>query len=135
MSRNMWRQSLVVALRLVITVLFVPAILAKLRHPHEWALLFESWGYPGWGASVVSGAEILGLVALWIPKLALAALGGLTITLAGATGTWLIHGPRQTAAYPGTILVLVLLLAWFGKPAGAIRAESAGKNQTSSRTV
>jgi hypothetical protein len=31
---------------------------------------------------------------------------------AGATGTWLIHGPKSTAAYLGTILALVASLAW-----------------------
>ena len=36
----------------------------------------------------------------------------LMVTTAGATGTWLIHGPKSTAAYPGTILVLVASLAW-----------------------
>lgn len=31
-------------------------------------------------------------------------------TLSGATATWLIHGHRVAATYPGTILVLVLIL-------------------------
>ena len=111
MSRTRWHRVLIIALRLIITFLFVPAIGAKLRHPHEWALLFTRWGYPAWGAIAVSSAEIAGLVALWIPALAVAATGVLMITLAGATGTWLIHGPRETAAYPGTILLLVVSLA------------------------
>ena len=34
------------------------------------------------------------------------------VTTAGATGTWLIHGPKSTAAYLGTILALVASLAW-----------------------
>ena len=36
----------------------------------------------------------------------------LMVTTAGATGTWLIHGPKSTAAYTGTILALVASLAW-----------------------
>jgi len=112
MSRSQWRSALVVALRLVITLLFIPAILVKLRNPGVWAHLFTTWGYPSWGSLVVSIVEIVGLAALWIPALATSAIAALMITTAGATGTWLIHGPRSTAAYPGTILVLVASLAW-----------------------
>jgi uncharacterized membrane protein YphA (DoxX/SURF4 family) len=112
MSRNQWRWILIVALRLVITLLFVPAILVKLRSPGAWAHLFTTWGYPPWGPLVISIIEIIGLAALWIPALATWASAVLMITTAGATGTWLIHGPRSTAAYPGMILVLVALLVW-----------------------
>ena len=112
MRRNQWRSALIVALRLVITLLFVPAILVKLRNPGAWAHVFTTWGYPSWGPLVISTIELLGLTALWIPALATSAIVALMITTAGATGTWLIHGPRSTAAYPGTILVLVASLAW-----------------------
>src|SRR4029077_9354947 len=100
------------ALRLVITLLFIPAILVKLRNPSAWAHLFTTWGYSSWGPLVVSIIEIVGLAALGIPALATSAIAALMITTAGATGTWLIHGPGGTAAYPGTILVLVASLAW-----------------------
>jgi uncharacterized membrane protein YphA (DoxX/SURF4 family) len=112
MSRSQWRSVLIVALRLVITLLFVPAILVKLRSPGAWAHLFTTWGYPSWGPLVISAIEIIGLAALWIPAFATLASAALIITTAGATGTWLIHGPRSTAAYPATILVLVASLAW-----------------------
>ena len=112
MVRTRWRSALIVGLRLVITLLFVPAILVKLRNLGAWAHLFTTWGYPSWGPLVISSIEILGLAALWIPALATSAIAALMITTAGATGTWLIHGPRSTAAYPGTILVLVASLAW-----------------------
>ena len=105
-----WRVALAATLRLVISLLFIPAILAKLRHPAEWAHLFTTWGYPGWGAVAISVVEIVALVALWIPAMAMPAIATLMVTLSGATGTWLIHGPRSTAAYPGTILVLVVSL-------------------------
>ena len=112
MSRSQWRSALIAALRLVITLLFVPAILVKLRNPGAWAHLFTTWGYPSWGPLVISTIEIIGLAALWIPALATSASVALMVTTAGATGTWLIHGPRSTAAYPGTILVLLASLAW-----------------------
>ena len=112
MSRSQWRSVFIVALRLVITLLFVPAILVKLRNPGAWAHQFTTWGYPSWGPLVISTIEIIGLAALWIPALATSASVALMVTTAGATGTWLIHGPRSPAAYPGTILVLVASLAW-----------------------
>jgi uncharacterized membrane protein YphA (DoxX/SURF4 family) len=112
MSRIQLRSPVIVALRLVITVLFVPAILAKLQRPDAWAHLFATWGYPPSGALVISIIEIIGLAALWSPAIAKWATAALMITTAGATGTWLIHGPRTVAAYPGTIFVLVGVLAW-----------------------
>ena len=112
MSRSQRRPVLIVALRLIITLLFAPAILDKLISPGEWAHRFTTWGYPPWGPLVISTIEIIGLVALWIPALSTSASVALIVTTAGATGTWLIHGPKSTAAYPVTILVLVASLAW-----------------------
>ena len=112
MGRSQWRSILIVALRLVITLLFVPAILVKLRSPSAWGHLFTTWGYPAWAPPVISVIESIGLAALWIPALATSASAVLMVTTAGATGTWLIHGPRSTAVYPGMIFVLVALLVW-----------------------
>ena len=110
MTRSQWRS--IIALRLIITLLFAPAILDKLIDPDAWGRLFTTWGYPPWGPLVMSVIEIIGLVALWIPTLSTSAVVALMVTSAGATGTWLIHGPKSTAAYPGTILALVASLAW-----------------------
>ena len=68
----------IVAVRLVITLLFVPAILVKLRN------LYLRPGAIRRG----SGVEIIALAALWIPALATSASAALMITTAGATGTW-----------------------------------------------
>jgi uncharacterized membrane protein len=110
MTRSQWRS--IIALRLTITLLFAPAILDKLIDPDEYGRLFTTWGYPSWGPLVIGIIEIMGLVALWIPPLSTSAIVTLMVIAAGATGTWLIHGPKSTAAYPGTILVLVASLAW-----------------------
>ena len=106
------RRGAIVILRVVITLLFVPAIGVKLRHPAVWGHQFAVWGYPAWGAVAVSIVEIAALVALWIRPFALIGIGALTITLTGAAATWLTHGPAPTAAYPGLILALVASLAW-----------------------
>lgn len=99
-------------LRVAITCLFAPAILAKLRHPDEWATLFRTWGYPSWGAIAVSLAETVSLFLLWIRPLAIPAISILATTLTGAVVTWMIHGPRATAAYPAAILLLIAGLVW-----------------------
>jgi hypothetical protein len=79
-----------VALRLIVTLLFAPAILDKFMSPGEWARLFTTWGYPPWGPLVISIIEIIGLVALWIPAVTTSASAALVVTTAGATGTILV---------------------------------------------
>jgi hypothetical protein len=115
MSRSRWRSALIVALRLIVTLLFIPAILVKFRSPVAWAQQFADWGYPAWGPLAVSTIEVIGLATLWIRSAATWAGAALMITTAGATGTWLIHGPRSTAAYPGTILALLAVLTWLSR--------------------
>lgn len=125
MARSAIHRSLLVALRLLITLLFIPAIAAKLQHPGAWGHQFALWGYPAWGAVAISAVEIVALIALWVRAIARAAIVALMCTLTGATATWLIHGPRATAAYPGVILALVLVLAAFEKPRRLRRPEAA----------
>jgi hypothetical protein len=112
MSRSQRRPVVIVALRLLITLLFAPAILDKFIDPSEYARLFATWGYPPWSPVVISIIEVIGLAVLWIPAVAIWGSVALMITTAGATGTWLIHGPDSIAAYPATILVLVAVLTW-----------------------
>ena len=111
-SHIRWRSVAITVLQLVITALFIPAISAKLRHPAEWGRLFAAWGYPPWGAVAISILEIVALITLWIHRLAMTAMAILMVTLTGATATWLMHGPTSTAAYPGAILLLLIVLAW-----------------------
>jgi uncharacterized membrane protein YphA (DoxX/SURF4 family) len=112
MSSVRWRPVLVVILRLTIALLFVPPVLSKLQEPGKWAHQFVVWGYPAWGAVATTVVEILGLIALWIPRLVSVAIAVLIVVLLGAASTWLIHGPRNTAAYPGIILMFLAGLAW-----------------------
>ena len=107
------------AVRLVITLLFVPAIVDRLTSD-EWVRLFDVWGYPPWAAVVISMIDLVGLAVLWVPALAGVACVVLMVILAGATGTWLIYGPKPVAAYPGTILVLMAWLARLER-AGTVR--------------
>ena len=112
MSGFRWRPALRVGLRLVVTLLFVPPVLSKVLEPGKWAHQFVVWGYPAWGAVTTTVVEVLGLIALWIPSLFRVALAVLAVVLLGAAYTWLIHGPRSTAAFPGIILTFLAGLAW-----------------------
>jgi uncharacterized membrane protein YphA (DoxX/SURF4 family) len=112
MSSVRWRLVLSVALRLTVTLFFVPPVLSKLLEPGKWAHQFDLWGYPAWGAIATTVVEILGLIALWIPSFARVAIAVLAVILLGAAGTWLLHGPRSTAAFPGIILTVLAGLAW-----------------------
>jgi hypothetical protein len=112
MSSVRWRLVFGVALRLTVTLFFVPPVLSKLLEPGKWAHQFVLWGYPAWGAVATTVVEILGLIALWIPSFARVAIAVLAVILLGAAGTWLLHGPRSTAAFPGIILTVLGGLAW-----------------------
>jgi uncharacterized membrane protein YphA (DoxX/SURF4 family) len=112
MTSVRWRRVWVVALRLIVTLLFVPPVLSKLLEPSKWAHQFVVWGYPAWGALTTTVVEILGLIALWIPRFARIAIAVLVVVLVGAAYTWLRHGPSSTAAFPGIILMFVAFLAW-----------------------
>jgi hypothetical protein len=108
-----WGPVLTVALRLATTLGFVAPILSKLAARERWAHQFVLWGYPAWGADATTGLEIAGLIALWIPALAMPAITVLIVILAGATYTWLIHGPAIIAVVPGSLLVFLVGLAGF----------------------
>jgi uncharacterized membrane protein YphA (DoxX/SURF4 family) len=112
MSSVRWRLVLGVALRLMVTLSFVPPVLSKVLAPGKWAHQFVLWGYPSWGAVVTTVVEVVGLIALWIPRFARVAIGVLAVVLVGAACTWLIRGPSATAAFPGIILLFLAGLAW-----------------------
>jgi hypothetical protein len=107
-----WRWVLTLTLRLLVTLGFAVALLSKLGQRTRWAHQFVLWGYPSWGADATSAIEIAGLIALWIAALSRWATAILMVILVGAAGTWLIHGPRFEAIVPGTLLVLLMCLAW-----------------------
>src|SRR5579862_4980542 len=107
-----WRWLLTVVLRLVIAMGFALPIASKLGSRERWAQQFVRWGYPAWGADATTGLELAGLIALWIPALAKPGMAMLMVMLVGAAGTWLVHGPVFEAVVPGTLLALVMGLAW-----------------------
>jgi hypothetical protein len=112
-----WRPPLKLALRLASTLGFAAALLWAPGQRGMWAPPFVRWGFPAWLAGVTTIAEIIGLIALWIPKLASAATQVLVTILSGAFFTWVIDGWQlnnfsNEALVPFTLAMLLQGLSW-----------------------
>ncbi|MEE9207338.1 MAG: DoxX family protein [Gemmatimonadota bacterium] len=69
------------------TLAMVGIGLAKFTNWAQWSGWFEGWGYGAWFAAVIGIAEILGGLALLVPRLAAYAASGLLIVMLGALYT------------------------------------------------
>lgn len=58
--------------------------LGKFENREGWMYWFGVFGYPGWMALVVGGAEVIGAVLLLVPRVASYAAIGLTVIMIGA---------------------------------------------------
>ena len=112
------------ALSVVVTIiLWVATVLAglgigvvgaaKFGNAREWQRLFAGWGYPAWMSFVVGAAELIGAVALFIPRFALGGVAILGTVMAGALVTLLLHrgGPMGWGATPAIHLALLSAIA------------------------
>src|SRR5436305_9671403 len=81
---------------------------AKFGNPREWQRLFVGWGYPAWMSYAVGAAELIGAVALLIPRFALTGVLVLGVVMTGALITLLLHrgGPMGWGATPAIYLLL-----------------------------
>ncbi|HYS53493.1 MAG TPA: DoxX family protein [Thermoanaerobaculia bacterium] len=83
----------VLAIVIFLAVVFVLVGTSKLQGPsaRRWTERFVRWGYPAGAARVVGVLEILGGLAVLIPKLRRAAAAMLIGIMLGALGTHLVH--------------------------------------------
>ena len=86
---------------------------AKFGNAREWERLFVGSGYPAWLSFVVGAAEVVGAIALLIPRFALAGVTILGTVMAGALVTLLLHrgGPMGWGGTPAVHLVLLTIVA------------------------
>lgn len=70
--------------------LFLLSALPKFAMP-GWITRFAAWGYPQWFLYVIAVLEAAGAVALFVPRLAPYAAGGLIIVMLGAVYTHITH--------------------------------------------
>jgi uncharacterized membrane protein YphA (DoxX/SURF4 family) len=100
------------AARILVAVGIGLAGITKFVAPAHWLELFTGWGLPQWFLPVVGHIEIVGGVALLIPRLSFYGallLGGVMI---GAIGTLLIHPtPNFGLTLPAVYIVLLIAIA------------------------
>lgn len=102
---------------------------AKLFTSGEWDRLFQSWGYPLWFMVVIACLEMLGAVALLVPRVAWLGATLLAIVMLGAAATLIAHPGthlfrgRHAPMTPATPLVWFAVLCgiavvrWRQRPA------------------
>ncbi|MEA3204141.1 MAG: putative oxidoreductase [Thermoplasmata archaeon] len=116
------RTRLLLALSVLLTLVFLMSGGSKLANAKSAAGLaydqqFVAWGYPAWARWVVGSAEVLGAVALLLPRTRFFAAAGLTLLMAGATVTHLRVGEVGYAPFPLVLGLLAATLAWATRPA------------------
>lgn len=82
--------------------LFVLQGMAKLQPGSPWPEMFAGWGYPSGSHLPVGVIELLGGLALFVPRVAGHAAGALGLVMLGAFLTHLLHGEL-----PGIIATFV----------------------------
>src|SRR6266481_3457264 len=90
----------------LLAALFAIQGIVKLVGSHVWVSRFSGWGYPDHFYLAVGLAELLGAIALLIPRLVKFGALLLIAIMSGATVTHIVHGESQVA----TTLVLFVLL-------------------------
>ncbi|MCZ6599634.1 MAG: DoxX family protein [Acidobacteria bacterium] len=101
---------------LFFALLFFQVGVGKFAAFDAWSERLAGWGYPA-GSNVVIGAvELLGAIALLVPRVA--GYGAVTLgaVMLGACGTHLLHGEGKSAAFTAVLAVLLFTLAWFRLP-------------------
>jgi uncharacterized membrane protein YphA (DoxX/SURF4 family) len=101
--------TLILALKIVVTLVFVAAALQKFtgKVAPDWA----RWGYPRQVMYATGVAEIVGLVLLWWPGLQLIGAAALALVLLGALATLVRHHESAShIALPALTLAAVLVI-------------------------
>ncbi len=100
------------SISIILALLFVAAGFSKLWGPSatRWGARFLNWGYPVGSQYVVGAVEIISALALLLPRSRKPAAGSLTLVMAGALCTHLIHGELPRVIAPLILGALAFLL-------------------------
>jgi len=85
--------------------------LPKLLGQGGWITAFAHWGYPGWLVPVVGTAEVLGVVLLFVPRVASVGATMIAVIMAGAAVTHAAHGETPRVAFTVALCVLAVVVA------------------------
>jgi len=91
--------------------------ITKFPVPNPWERRFLHWGYPHWFVFVVGAAEVLGAIALFIPRVALFGVALLLVVMLGALVTLVAHpgdafGRGATPAFYIGALCVIGVIRW-----------------------
>jgi len=96
------------------------AAVGKLTQAEPLVQSFAALGYPTFLLTILGGAYVIGLVAIWQPKfprLQEWAFAGFTIAMIGAFSSHILGGDPFAAAAPSLVLLALLAAAYrFTKP-------------------
>lgn len=99
-------------LQVVLAATYLISASGKLTADPLQLMGFELMGLGGWGMYFVGTAEVLGAVALLIPRLAGVSALALVALMIGAVVLTAVFAGVAPAAIPATVLVLVAIVAW-----------------------
>ncbi len=92
--KTLWRIATSWILPAVTGLLFIAVGLVKFVSP-AWPANFARWGYPAYSYAVVGIVEVVGGLALLVPRFRVHAAVGLAAVMVGAIATTAFHGePR-----------------------------------------
>ena len=94
--------------RLLLAALFVVQGITKLSGSPAWISRFKGWGYPDHFYVAVGLAELLGAIALLIPKFTTFGSSMLIVVMVGATATHVVYREPQVVT---TLVILIMLAA------------------------
>ncbi len=105
------------SISIILAVLFVAVGFSKLEGASatRWSSRFLNWGFPVGSQYVVGAVEIISGLALLLPRSRKPAAGSLTLVMAGALCTHLIHGELPRVIAP-LILGILAFLLFFSTP-------------------
>jgi len=96
---------------ILVGLLFLLSGAGKLANPAGTAKMFAHFGYPGWFATAIGTVEVLGGIALLIPRIAHFAAGILGVVMLGAAYSHFRVAEWNRVAFT---LVLFVVLAGIG---------------------
>jgi uncharacterized membrane protein YphA (DoxX/SURF4 family) len=90
---------------------------AATSYGNTWDEQFVAWGYPAWFRLVVGAGEVLGAIALLVPRVRFIGAAVLTGLMLGAVPTHLLNGEGFAATVPLVLGVLTFTVAALTRPA------------------
>lgn len=97
-------------------LLFVMQGVIKLAPDTPWVAVFEKFGYPDGFYLVIGVVELLGGLALFIPRTAGYAALTLGVVMVGATGTHLMMSEWVNSGFTTLFAAILFALAWARMP-------------------